>query len=69
MPSTWTSFYKVHSLVRADVSSSVAQLSRCNLAPDRHATEAELLEREREECDEPGLVKMIANGLQLQIEQ
>lgn len=39
------------------------------LAPDRHAAEAELLEREREECDEPGLVKMIANGLQLQIEQ
>ena len=37
--------------------------------PDRHAIEAELMIREREESDEPGLVKFVANGLQIQIEQ
>lgn len=38
-------------------------------APDRRAVEVELIAREARDTDEPGLVKFVANGLQLQIEQ
>lgn len=38
-------------------------------APDKRAVEEELLARETRETEEPGLVKFVANGLQLQIEQ
>ncbi|VDC06701.1 unnamed protein product [Peniophora sp. CBMAI 1063] len=39
------------------------------ITPDKHAVETELIEREKEESDEPGLVKLIMNGLQIEIEQ
>lgn len=38
-------------------------------APDRKAVETSLVERETKETDEPGLVKFVAYGLALQIEQ
>ncbi|VDC06876.1 unnamed protein product, partial [Peniophora sp. CBMAI 1063] len=40
-----------------------------NLTPDMKAVESELLEREHEASEEQGLVKLVINRLQIQIEQ